>query len=81
MINTKSKLGAVLAVAVAMALSAASAEARAAGHEATAHHTAVDATHAEHRAFRGSYNYAPPLGEVGHFVEPNGPDNYNPNES
>jgi hypothetical protein len=80
MINTKSKLAAVLAVAVAMTLSAASAEARVARHESAAHSTAVRHAHAEHRSYRGSYNYAP-LGGGGHFVEPNGPDNYNPNES
>jgi hypothetical protein len=79
MINTKSKLAAVLAVAVATTLSAASAEARVAHDQAVVHRAAVRGAHAEHRSYRGSYNYAPVRGGY-HFVEPNGPDNYNPNE-
>jgi hypothetical protein len=80
MINTKSKLAAVLAVAIAMTLSAASAEARVTDHEAVVHSAAVRGAHADQRSHRGSYNYAPVSGGT-HFAEPNGSDNYNPNES
>ena len=78
MISNTLKLAAAVGVAAAMVFSAASAEARVAHR---VHHTVAGA-HAHHPSYRGSYNYAPaPAGGGFHFRgEPNGSDNYNPNE-
>lgn len=86
MTHTMSKLAAVAAVAIATALSATAADAR-------PHHRAMHRG-TETRELYRSYDYAPelrmqaappafrvaPAPFTGFHPEPNGPDNYNPNE-
>ena len=79
MTSIKAGLAVFVFGAVAMTFSAAPADARVARQHGIAHHS-VRGVHAEHRSHRGSYNYAPATGGS-YFVEPNGPSNYNRNQS